>query len=283
MTKKDNLDQANWKKSPLNYSGSKNYIVDQIIAELPKNFDTFVDAMGGAFNVGINVDNAKTVVYNEYNPFVYEIIDMLLTTDKSKLITDILKIIDDFGLEKGDKEAYIKYRAYYNNNKNPLNLFVLQMYCFQNQLRFNGKHDFNTPVGNCGCNETTFERIMDFKSNVEDIRTSNLDFEDLDLKAFAKDSVFYFDPPYIITNATYNDGKRGFKGWDIDAEKRLLSFLDKINQNGQMFLLSNVINHNGKTNQLLLDWTNAKGYEVVKLKPHGGRYGKRKEVLVKNY
>ena len=60
-------------KSPLNYSGSKNYIVDQIIDELPETFDTFVDAMGGAFNVGINVRNSKKIVYNEYNPFVFEI------------------------------------------------------------------------------------------------------------------------------------------------------------------------------------------------------------------
>lgn len=272
-----------WKKSPLNYSGSKNYIVDQIIDELPSSFDTFVDAMGGAFNVGINVDRANTIVYNEYNPFVYEIIDMLLNADKDELIANIIDTVDHFGLEKGNKEAYLKYRAYYNENKTPLNLFVLQMYCFQNQLRFNQKHDFNTPVGNCGCNETTFERIKDFKSNAKEVLTSNLDFEELDLNSFSKSSVFYFDPPYIITNATYNDGKRGFKGWDIDAEKRLLTFLDKINQNGQMFLLSNVINHNGKTNQLLLDWTNSMGYKVVKLKPHGGRYGRREEVLVKNY
>lgn len=272
-----------WKKSPLNYSGSKNYIVDQIIAELPNSFDTFVDAMGGAFNVGINIDRANKIVYNEYNPFVYEIIDMLLNTDKNKLIADIIEIIDRFGLEKGNKEAYLKYRSYYNENKCPLNLFVLQMYCFQNQLRFNQKHDFNTPVGNCGCNETTLERIVEFKPNAKEISTSNLDFEELDLASFSKSSVFYFDPPYIITNATYNDGKRGFKGWDTDAEKRLLIFLDKINQNGQMFLLSNVINHNGKTNHLLLDWTNSMGYKVIKLKPHGGRYGKREEVLVKNY
>lgn len=272
-----------WKKSPLNYSGSKNYIVDQIIRELPSKFNTFIDAMGGAFNVGINVGNAQTVIYNEYNPFVYEIIDMLLTTDKNQLVADILAIIAEFNLEKGNKDTYLKYRMYYNNNKNPINLFVLQMYCFQNQLRFNQKHDFNTPVGNCGYNETTHERIMNFMPDVDDVRTSNLDFECLDLKTFTQDSIFYFDPPYIITNATYNDGKRGFRGWDIESEKRLLAFLDKINQNGQKFLLSNVINHNGRTNQLLLDWASSMGYKVVNLKPHGGRYGRRKEVLIKNY
>lgn len=270
-------------KSPLNYSGSKNYIVDQIIEQLPLQCDTFVDAMGGAFNVGINVSNANTVIYNEYNPFVYEIIDMLLSCDKEEIIQKVINIIKQFGLEKSNKEAYLSFREYYNRHKTPINLFVLQMYCFQNQLRFNQKHDFNTPVGNCGCNETTFERIRSFIPKVPRVKTSNLDFVDIDIKALPKDTVFYFDPPYIITNATYNDGKRGFKGWDITQEQRLLDFLNEINANGQKFILSNVITHNGKTNDILLDWIKDNGYVVVKLKPHNGRYGARDEVIIKNY
>lgn len=270
-------------KSPLNYSGSKNYIVDQIIDELPEKFDTFIDAMGGAFNVGINVRNSRKIVYNEYNPFVFEIVDMLLREDKGKIISSVKRIVKKFNLTKGDKEAYLNYRDYYNNNKTPMNLFVLQMYCFQNQLRFNQKHDFNTPVGNCGCNETTFDRIKSFDLDERELETTNLDFNDIDINKYPKNSVFYFDPPYIITNATYNDGKRGFKGWDEEQEEKLLCFLDKINKNGQKFLLSNVINHNGKTNNILLEWANKNDYEIVKLKPHAGRYGSREEVLIRNY
>lgn len=270
-------------KSPLNYSGSKNYIVDQIIEQLPPSFDVFVDAMGGAFNVGINVSNAETVIYNEYNPFVYEIIDMLLTSDKIDLISKVQELVSRFGLEKGNKEHYIEYRKYYNKHKTPLNLFVLQMYCFQNQLRFNQKHDFNTPVGNCGCNETTFDRIRTFIPKSKQVHTSNLDFFEIDYTSLPKNTVFYFDPPYIITNATYNDGKRGFNGWDEEQERRLLEYLEKINANGQMFLLSNVIYHNGKTNELLLQWATTNNYKIVKLKPHAGRYGSREEVLIRNY
>lgn len=270
-------------KSPLNYSGSKNYIVDQIIAHLPKNIAVFIDAMGGAFNVGVNVPNIDTVVYNEYNSFVYEIVEMLLTEDKGTIIKQVKELVEQFSLVKGDKEKYQEFRAYYNNNKTPMNLFVLQMYCFQNQLRFNSKHDFNTPVGNCGFNETIVERIKSFVPKAKNVVTSNLDFNDLDLDKYGKQTLFYFDPPYIITNATYNDGKRGFKGWDAEQEKVMLDFLDKINQNGQYFMLSNVIEHNGKTNEPLLKWINKNGYRVIELKPHNGRYGARKEVLVVNY
>lgn len=112
---------------------------------------------------------------------------------------------------------------------------------------------------------------------------SNLDFKDIPINKFSKNTLFYFDPPYIITNATYNDGKRGFKGWDIIQEKLLLSFLDKINSNNQKFLLSNVMNHKGKVNELLLNWVQTNNYNIVKLRPHAGRYGNREKVLVKNY
>ena len=277
------IDEKEIKKSPLNYSGSKNYIVDQIVEHLPSDMEVFVDAMGGAFNVGINIPNAKKVLYNEYNPFVFEIVDMLLKSDKEKLISDIKEIVSEFGLEKGVKDKYIEFRNYYNKNKTALNLFVLQMYCFQNQLRFNKNHDFNTPVGNCGCNESIFERIRNFTAKSPIVETSNLDCKNIDIKSLPKKTVFYFDPPYIITNATYNDGKRGFEGWSEKQEKELLEFLKQIDENGQKFVLSNVINHKGKTNKLLLDWVNDNGYQIVKLKPHGGRYGSREEVLVKNY
>ena len=46
---------------------------------------------------------------------------------------------------------------------------------------------------------------------------------------------------------------------------------------------SNVINHNGKTNKILLNWVKDNNYKIVKLKPHAGRYGSREEVLIKNY
>lgn len=285
--KKDKLQKDEKKeaalKSPLNYSGSKNYIVDQIIEQLPAKFDTFVDAMGGAFNVGINVKQSKKVVYNEYNPFVYGIVDMLLRDNKELIIENVNKLISEFSLKKGDKESYLRFRDFYNKNKTPLNLFVLQMYCFQNQLRFNQKHDFNTPVGNCGFNETTIERIKMFSTDGQILETTNLDFNNININNYSLDTVFYFDPPYIITNATYNDGKRGFKGWDEDQEKTLLEFLNKINKNGQKFLLSNVIHHNGKTNELLLNWANENKYSIIILKPHAGRYGSREEVLIKNY
>ena len=265
-------------KSPLNYTGSKNYIFDKIIENLPLKISSFVDAMGGAFNVGVNIVADKEVVYNEYNPYVYDIVKLILAYDKKELVAEIKQLVYQFGLEKCNKENYIAFRDYYNRNQSPLLLFILQMFCFQNQLRFNAKHEFNTPIGNCGCNETTFERILAFKPKTENCRLLNLHYKDLDLKEFDKDAVFYFDPPYFITSATYNDGKRGFNGWDAAQEAELLNYLSHLHKKGYKFMLSNVIYHKGRTNELLLDWIKENGFFVVEI---GGNT--RKEVIVKNY
>ncbi len=269
-------------KSPLNYSGSKNYIVDQILSNLPQKFSVFVDAMGGAFNVGVNVF-AEKVVYNEYNDYVFGIVKMLLETDKEELCKKISRIVKENGLERGNKETYAAFRAKYNRNQNPLDLFVLQMYCFQNQMRFNSRREFNTPVGNCACNETIFERIVSFVPKAKNIELLNMDFNDFDLSRFPKDTVFYFDPPYILTNATYNDGKRGFNGWDEEQDDKLLRFLEKIDANGQKFMLSNLLYHNKKTNGRLIEWCDKNRFRIIELIPHAGRYGKRREILVVNY
>lgn len=48
-------------ESPLNYTGSKSKMVGFIKSQLPqKGIDTFVDAFGGGFNVGINIDAKKS-------------------------------------------------------------------------------------------------------------------------------------------------------------------------------------------------------------------------------
>ena len=78
-------------KSPLNYSGSKDEILSSMMPYFPKRISTFVDAMGGAFNVGANVA-ADSVIYNEFNPRVYEIIEYLLQSDKEAIVSEAIEL-----------------------------------------------------------------------------------------------------------------------------------------------------------------------------------------------
>lgn len=269
-------------KSPLNYSGSKDKIVPSIIKYLPKHIECFVDAMGGAFNVGANIVTMDKIVYNEYNPYIFEIIKMLIEQTSDSIIDCVENIVNKYKLKKKDKEAYLKLRSDYNANKNAIALFTLQIYAFQNMIRFNNKQQFNTPVGNNEYCLGIKNRIKNFIPKVNKIELYNDSYKNLDYKKYPIDTVFYFDPPYFITKAEYNDGKRGLEGWNLESENELLEFLMEIHNSGYKFILSNVIKHNGKEHVLLKNWVENNKFNIYTIGKTGIKYP-REEVLVTNY
>lgn len=268
-------------KSPLNYTGSKDGIFQDINKNLPRKISTFIDAMGGAFNVGVNIV-ANEVVYNEYLPHVYNLVDMLLNNDKNTIIHKVEHTILKYNLTKSDKECYYNLRSAYNSSKDIIKLFTLQMYCFQNQMRFNSKLLFNTPVGNCSYNDTIRNRVLNFVPKTSNFKLYNCSYKDIDFTQYDKDSLFYFDPPYFITSATYHDGKRGFDGWDADKETELLDYLYRLHENGYKFMLSNVVYHKEKTNHILIKWIETHKFHIYSIKNVGSKM-QRNEVIITNY
>lgn len=269
-------------KSPINYSGSKDTLLPLILKALPLKVDTFVDVMGGAFNVGANVVATRKVVYNELNPYIYGLVDWILGENRQSIIQEIENKITEYGLEKAAKEPFDALREAYNKEQNPLELYVLHMYAFQNMIRFNGSHKFNTPIGVAGYSDDIKQRILNFNVKAPEFELLNKDYVDLQWDSFPEGTVFYFDPPYYITSAAYNDGKRGMKGWGENEEKELLDILSKIDEKGYSFILSNVLYHKDKENHILLEWIKKKGYRVIDIGTSGWRYTKN-EVLVVNY
>jgi DNA adenine methylase len=146
-------------------------------------------------------------------------------------------------------------RELYNQNKNPLDLFVLIAYSFNHQIRFNNNHEFNNPFGR---ERSNFNASM--KQNLEwfiiRLKESNAvfsdtNFEDFDFSFLTPNDFVYCDPPYLITTGTYNDGKRGFTGWNENEEKQLLKTLDNLDNQSIKFALSNVLEHKGKSNNFI--------------------------------
>lgn len=268
-------------KSPLNYSGSKDGILPLMIPYFPKRITTFVDAMGGAFNVGANI-SAEEVIYNEYNPRVFEIIKYLLETDRSAVVNEICMIRDKFSLSKAQKDSYLAARVAYNSAPTPQHLFVLQIYAFQNMMRFNRSGGMNTPVGNNELNEGTISRVLAFRPKAKRYKLIQGSYTDIDYSEFDSDSLLYFDPPYFLSTAEYNDGKRGLEGWDADKEVALLGFLNKLSSQGFRFMLSNLVEHKGRRHHILLDWVEEHGYRMIEIGTTGKKYPRR-EIVVVNY
>ena len=272
-------------ESPLNYIGSKSKMIGDIKNNLPKNLDTFYDLFGGGFNVGVNI-KVNRVIYNDLNYYVKQLVESFKTNDTYEYLLFIRKMTRRFGLEKANSESYLKAREYYNSlpsaKRDPKLLYTIILYGYQQQIRFNGDHDFNNPVGMRWFNDKVLEKTVSFSRILKERHHifKCCDFTDL-IYEINRDSFVYMDPPYKLTRGSYNDGKRGFEGWTNEHEIKLFEFVDKLDSRGIRFMISYVIEHAGKINVQLKSWIEDRGYRIINNKAIPGR--NRKEILIVNY
>ena len=250
-------------KSPLNYIGGKYKLLPQLMPLLPKNIHTFVDLFCGGGNVGVNV-NCKNLIFNDMNTILIEMFRTFTSMNLADLLFRIDATIEKWGLSMTNEASFIAFREHYNKTRDPIDLYVLSCFSFNYQFRFNNNHEYNNPFGR---NRSHYSDTM--KANlirfVQKVQSVPVDFISLDFTQFPIDNLtekdfVYCDPPYLITTGSYNDGNRGFKNWTKDSENALYAFLDKLNEKGVGFALSNVFTHKGERNDLLIDW--ARKYNV---------------------
>jgi adenine-specific DNA-methyltransferase len=271
--------------SPLNYPGSKARMVPFLKGLMPTRVGRFVDAFGGSFNVGINAA-AKQVVYNDYNHLVAGLIAAFRDEDTYELIRYVRRQIAKYGLEKENAASYLAARARYNSlsieKRDPRLLFAVLLYGFNQQIRFNADLEFNNPVGQRWFNDKILERVVSFSRAIKsrDIEFRRVDYQML-IDQIDGDTFVYLDPPYRLTTGAYNDGKRGFKGWDISAERELFAFCERLHARSVKFMLSYVLEHKGKANSEIAAWIKRNGFRIVR---HAAVQGiGRKEVVILNY
>lgn len=277
-------------KSPLNYIGGKYKLLPQLMKYFPTNINTFVDLFSGGFNVGINVKSNKTIC-NDINDFIIDLYKELYNSSVENVLERINTNIANYGLNKENENAYKKFRIHYNKTKDPIDLYTLTCYSFNYQFRFNNNREYNNPFGR---NRSQFSENM--KNNLmlfsDKLKNMNIDFLSMEFDKIPIDNLgsedfIYCDPPYLITTGSYNDGNRGFKDWKEEEEIKLYDYLDKANRKNIKFALSNVIEHKGKENILLKEWS--KKYKVINLdndysnSSYNTKKGKSKEVLIINY
>lgn len=273
--------------SPLNYIGSKAKMAQFIKLNSPKKFSTFVDAFGGGFNVGINI-KADRIIYNDINHFVRDLVSSFKINDTYQYVLYLKRIIKKFKLEAENAESYIKVRDHYNSlpseKRDPKLLYAVILYGFNQQIRFNGNHDFNNPVGMRWFNDKVLEKMISF-SRV--IKEKNISFESNDYNEIFyelnknKETFTYLDPPYMLTTGAYNDGKRGFHGWNTDTEKKFFDFVDRLNDDNKLFMISYVLEHKGKYNFQLKEWIKKNNYNIIEVDPQ--LVNNRQEILITNY
>ena len=243
-------------KSPLNYTGGKFKLLPQLLPLFPKEteYTSFVDLFCGGCNVAVNI-HGKKVIANDYSTQLIDIYKYFQESGKEQVYKDIYEIINKYKLSKTNKEGYLALRSEYNKTKEIKLLYVLICFSFNNQIRFNGKGEFNMPFGKdrSSFNSALEERLGLFIDGIKDIQFVNRSFEYV---VIPEGSFVYADCPYLISTATYNE--QG--GWTEEQERLLLGRLSLLNKQGIKFGLSNVLEHKGKENTILKEW--AKQYNV---------------------
>lgn len=299
-------------KSPLNYTGGKYKILNQIIPVFPKKLDLFVDLFSGGSNVGVNV-NAKRIVCVDKQKEIIRVMNLFKKYEYGYIIDKLEKIIDKYelsnsllngyeiynctsnkGLGSYNKNKYVKLRNDYNNVKHDsiekdFLFLTLIIYSFNNQIRFNSNGEFNTPVGKRDFNNSLRKNLKNF---IVKLKTKNIEFVNSDFREFAieakENTLVYCDPPYFLGTASYNENG----GWTKQDEIDLLNYLFILDSKGIKFALSNVIEHKGATHEMLEAWIREHHYTIHHITcdynnsnyhKQDGNVTKTIEVLITNY
>ena len=297
--------------SPFNYTGGKYKLLEQL-QKLFKEEEIFLDIFAGGANVGINSKSPK-IIFNDVNAKIISLIEYIKNIDIEELLKKIDDIIVKYGLSNTmlygyeyyscnsseglanyNKEAFLKLRKDYNKKLNDgmedyTLLYVLIVFSFNNQVRFNSKGEFNLPVGKRDFNSKMRNKLILFSKKLKekDIEFYSKDFREIDINKISKNTFIYCDPPYLITTAGYNENGM----WTDKEEKDLLNFLKELNKKGLKFALSNVLESKNKENKILKDWILENNFYCNYLKKDysNSNYQRKEkdsisvEVLVTNY
>jgi DNA adenine methylase len=282
--------------------------MSQLVELMPPDIETYFDVFTGGGSAFLNVQAKKFVVNDLDEQLIALHRGLASNANNPQQLLDLLfKLIGEYKLSCSyknqavpdglrnrfpktyfahyNKSSYLKLRDDFNSDKTDyLKLYLLLIYGFNRMLRFNKSGNFNLPVGNVDFNKNVVQALtayLSFMAN-NDVAFVNYDFrrfvvgQELKVKDF-----LYFDPPYIITFSEYN------KIWSPENEREMYALLDELDEQGIHFGLSNMLEHKGRRNDQLADWS--KRYKVHEIRSNYISFndnsikGQSREVYVTNY
>lgn len=277
--------------SPLNYTGNKFKLLDQILPLFDYNKDYFVDLFCGGGSVYTNIlDKYKKVLIND-------IISDLINTHK-KLATsphEFIESVKEFAKTKENQQLYVELRESYNKEKTPEKFYALILSCTNNMLRFNKLGNFNQTWGQREFNISTQKKLDVFVEHIQKYKDkiyySSKNFYDIKI---VKPSMVYCDPPYtsiqdkngnIINKSISDAGYNSF--FKKEDNIKLYEYLINLDKNNHSFMLSGLLTHDGKQswimNKLIKDGFNYKklDFDYNNVSRKGNK--ESNEIIIMNY
>lgn len=252
-------------RSPINYMGGKFRSLKNIIPNFPNYINTFYDLFSGSGTIHLNTF-AENVVVNDINYIVVDLQEFISSSDPEKLYNNLLHMARSYKLYESNSDGYIELRKEYNFDKDPLKLLALSQHSFNYLIRFNKKGEFNASHGK-GISKLSNDFLNKLIYFNEYTSNSNYTFMSKDfrkvvnLNKLNKNDLVYCDPPYLLSEAVYNE-KRAFGGWTRKDSLELFNLLDDIHNEGSNFALTEMIFSKGMTNTDLTKWVSKNNYTI---------------------
>ena len=245
------------------YMGNKTKLLPYLDYLLPKDIEncTFIDMFTGSGTIALNV-NAKRVIMNDLENMLVGIYRGLQRTPPDEAWRYVEGIVERFELSSSNEDGYLRCREEYNAI--PLSergdywywgLALIYHSFNRSHVNHNSDGEYNSSFGrNKGNIKSSEKNFFSFANELYNngkyyiINTSYNEIEnefDID---FDKNTFLYVDPPYLITQATYN------KGWNEDSDIALYDYLDRCSEKGVRWMLSNVIENKNKKNHIMIEW-----------------------------
>lgn len=300
---------------PLNYTGNKHKLLNQIFPSFPKNIKRFYDIFAGGATVAVN--HALHNLYGEtsyiINDIEYDLIDLYLELSRTNIdtfISEVERLIEQFNLSNSSKYGSIQYmnnesdgyanynRENYNRLKSFFNskqyegeleknaiFYLLITYGFNNQIRYNTSGNFNLPVGKRDFNAKMKKKLKKFHLTLSKMNFNFFVQDFTEFKDVKRGDFVYADPPYSLATASYNENG----AWTNEDDTRLFKYLDYVNKKGAKFALSNIVLHKGRENEALMHWASKYTLHVLDYNYDNSNYQSKAkssstvEVLITNY
>jgi DNA adenine methylase Dam len=268
--------------TPLNYTGSKFKLLDELIPLLDTNKNNFIDLFVGGGSVFVNVLN----LYNKI--IINDVISELVEIHKNFIydIDNFTNNVKELCVSKDDKDGFLSLRKSFNSEKTPEKLMSLMLCCTNNMMRFNKKFEFNQTFGKRTFNIKTQEKIDNLKKLYQNIDKNKIQFQSknfYDVK-IPNNSMVYIDPPYTNSEAGYNCY------WSKELESKLYDYIIDIDKKDNSFALSGLYGEhkNGEKSKIIYDLLD-KGFNYRILNKNYEKVAKNKnsknskEILIFNY
>ena len=290
--------------SGINYVGNKFRMLSTVLDNLDTSRHSFIDAFCGGGVVGVNAsDYYNNVVMNDGCWQLIAILDAI--QGDLNFIDNVEKVIAAYDLGKNNKEQFIECREVFNKKHNtpetfnPYMCYALACHSFSYNMVFNKDGGFSVPsgAGKSWFNPTLRGKLVAFQHvlQTKPIELFTFQFTDLfQLMAESltdeelRDTMIYLDPPYSAKCADGSVSRSYGLRWGWEQDKMLMEWLDKFNECGVHWLLSNVFENKGVVNEPLKAWSEK--YNVIEVPGidyanahYQAKPSKTVEVLIRNY